>query len=310
MKSNIKILGIGQSVPRNIITNSDIECITPGSNAEWIEEKLGIKQRHIASLEENVVTLGTNAAIEALEDANISPTEIDLIIVNTSSADKVSPSVACMIQNHLGATCPAFDINAVCSGFVYGLELASNLLSNYKNILLISTETYSKITDWNNKNSCFFGDGSAALILTQSNNLNFISKLGADGNGWENFNCNRDSKFNMNGKEVYKFGTITLPREINLLLSQNNININKIDYMVPHQPSHNVLKETAKILNFPESKVCFNMMEYANTAGASVPMALYKLIKNNLIKTGSELILAAIGSGWTYGVAYLKLDYK
>jgi len=310
MKSSIKILGIGQSVPKNVITNFDIEYTTPGSKAGWIEKKLGIKQRHIASLEENVVTLGTNAAIEALNDANISPKEIDLIIVNTSSADKVSPSVACMIQNQLEATCPSFDINAVCSGFVYGLDLVSNLLNKYKNILLISAETYSKITNWKDRNSCFFGDGSAALVLTKSINSNFISKLGADGTGWEHFNCDRDSKFNMNGKEVYKFGTTTLPREINLLLSQNNIDINKIDYMVPHQPSHNVLKETAKILNFPESKVCFNMMEYANTAGASVPMALYKLIKNNLIKTGSELILAAIGSGWTYGVAYLKLDYK
>jgi len=144
MKSSIKILGIGQSVPKNVITNFDIEYTTPGSKAGWIEKKLGIKQRHIASLEENVVTLGTNAAIEALNDANISPKEIDLIIVNTSSADKVSPSVACMIQNQLEATCPSFDINAVCSGFVYGLDLVSNLLNKYKNILLISAETYSK----------------------------------------------------------------------------------------------------------------------------------------------------------------------
>ena len=310
MKYKLKILGIGQSLPQNKVTNKDIEQITEGSKAEWISEKLGIQERRIASSNENVVTLGTNSALEALKDANLSPNEIDLIIVNTSSSDKVSPSVACMIQNQIEASCPSFDINAVCSGFVYALDLVSGLLDKYKNILMISTETYSKITDWDNRNSCFFGDGSAALVVTKSNTPNLETLIGADGTGWENFNCDRDSKFNMNGKEVYKFGVKTLPREINLLLSKNNMSVNDIDYIVPHQPSHNVLKETAKILNFPESKVCFNMREYANTAGASVPMALYRLIKENTVKNGDNLLLAAIGSGWTYGVSILKLDYK
>lgn len=310
MKYKLKILGIGQSLPQNKVTNKDIEQITEGSKAEWISGKLGIQERRIASSNENVVTLGTNSALEALKDANLSPNEIDLIIVNTSSPDKVSPSVACMIQNQIEASCPSFDINAVCSGFVYALDLVSGLLDKYKNILMISTETYSKITDWNNRNSCFFGDGSAALVVTKSNTPNLETLIGADGTGWENFNCDRDSKFNMNGKEVYKFGVKTLPREINLLLSKNNMSVNDIDYIVPHQPSHNVLKETAKVLNFPESKVCFNMGKYANTAGASVPMALYRLIKENTVKNGDNLLLAAIGSGWTYGVSILKLDYK
>ena len=310
MKYKLKILGIGQSLPQNKVTNKDIEQITEGSKAEWISGKLGIQERRIASSNENVITLGTNSALEALKDANLSPNEIDLIIVNTSSPDKVSPSVACMIQNQIEASCPSFDINAVCSGFVYALDLVSGLLDKYKNILMISTETYSKITDWNNRNSCFFGDGSAALVVTKSNTPNLETLIGADGTGWENFNCDRDSKFNMNGKEVYKFGVKTLPREINLLLSKNNMSVNDIDYIVPHQPSHNVLKETAKVLNFPESKVCFNMGKYANTAGASVPMALYRLIKENTVKNGDNLLLAAIGSGWTYGVSILKLDYK
>ena len=310
MKYKLKILGIGQSLPQNKVTNKDIEQITEGSKAEWISKKLGIQERRIASSNENVVTLGTNSALEALKDANLSPNEIDLIIVNTSSSDKVSPSVACMVQNQIEASCPSFDINAVCSGFVYALDLVSGLLDKYKNILMISTETYSKITDWDNRNSCFFGDGSAALVVTKSNTPNLETLIGADGTGWENFNCDRDSKFNMNGKEVYKFGVKTLPREINLLLSKNDMSVNDIDYIVPHQPSHNVLKETAKILNFPESKVCFNMEKYANTAGASVPMALYKLIKENTVKNGDTLLLAAIGSGWTYGVSILKLDYK
>lgn len=310
MKYKLKILGIGQSLPQNKVTNKDIEQITEGSKAEWISEKLGIQERRIASSNENVVTLGTNSALEALKDANLSSNEIDLIIVNTSSPDKISPSVACMIQNQIEASCPSFDINAVCSGFVYALDLVSGLLDKYKNILMISTETYSKITDWDNRNSCFFGDGSAALVVTKSNTPNLETLIGADGTGWENFNCDRDSKFNMNGKEVYKFGVRTLPREINLLLSKNNMSVNDIDYIVPHQPSHNVLKETAKILNFPESKVCFNMGRYANTAGASVPMALYRLIKENTVKNGDNLLLAAIGSGWTYGVSILKLDYK
>ena len=310
MKSKIKILGIGQSVPNIIVTNKDIELKTPGSNSEWIYDKLGIRERRVVGPTENVVTLGVESALEALRDANLSPSDIDLIIVNTSSAEKVAPSVACMIQNEIGATCPSFDLNAVCSGFLYSLELVSNLLVKYRNILMVSTETYSRITDWADRNSCFFGDGSASLIVTNSTINNLEISLGADGSGWEHFNCSRKSTFKMNGKEVYKFGVSTLPREINSLLNQLGISVDEVDYLVPHQPSHNVLKETARILNIPESKVCFNMTNYANTAGASVPMALYKLIKENKIKNNDVLVLAAIGSGWTYGVGVLKLDYK
>lgn len=190
------------------------------------------------------------------------------------------------------------------------MELVGNLLSTYKTILMVSTETYSKITDWDDRNSCFFGDGAASLVVTKSNNSNLDVLLGADGTGWENFNCDRNSTFNMNGKEVYKFGVKTLPREIKKLMDTLDLSIDDIDYLVPHQPSHNVLKETAKILNLSESKVCFNMTNYANTAGSSVPMALYKLIKIGKVKNDDTLLLAAIGSGWTYGVGVLKLDYK
>jgi 3-oxoacyl-[acyl-carrier-protein] synthase III len=310
MRFNLKIKGIGQSVPENKLTNKDIESITPNSKAKWIYDKLGIKERRIATNNDNVVTLGTNASREALNDSNLTAQNLDLIIVNTSSADKISPSVACMVQKELGATCPAFDINAVCSGFIYSLEIVSHLLEKYNNILMVSTETYSKITDWENRNSCFFGDGAAALIVSKSNKSNLEIILGADGKGWEHFNCDRNSKFNMNSKEVYKFGVTTLPREINTLLGQLNLDIRQIDYIIPHQPSHNVLKETARLLNLPESKICFNMINYGNTAGASIPMALYKLIKENKITNNNNLLLAAIGSGWTYGVGILKLDYK
>lgn len=309
MKYNVQLKGIGMEVPSKVITNKDIEKITPGSKAEWIKDKLGIEQRHVCTAE-NVVTLGSNAAQQALQMANIFKDEIDLIVVNTSSSDKISPSVACMIQNQLGAKCPAFDINAVCSGFIYSLDIITPLLDKYKNILLISTETYSKITNWKDRNSCFFGDGAAAVIVSKGNSPNFVSLIGADGRGWEHFNCNRDSTFKMNGKEVYKFGTNVLPTQIKKLLDNNNLSPDLIDWVVPHQPSHNVLKETAKKLGIPKNKVYFNMKRYGNTAGASVPMALYDGIKTNKIKNGDNLILAAIGSGWTYGVGYLKLDLK
>lgn len=309
MKYSIQIKGLGVETPSKIVTNKDIERITPGSKAEWIKDKLGIEQRHVCTTE-NVVTLGSNAAQQALQMANIFEDEIDLIVVNTSSSDKISPSVACMIQNQLEAKCPAFDINAVCSGFIYSLDIIAPLLDKYKNILLISTETYSKITDWKDRNSCFFGDGAAAVIVSKGNFPNFVSSIGADGRGWEHFNCNRNSTFEMNGKEVYKFGTNVLPTQIKKLLDDNNLSPDLIDWVVPHQPSHNVLKETAKKLGIPENKVYFNMKRYGNTAGASVPMALYDGIKTNKIKNGDNLILAAIGSGWTYGVGYLKLDLK
>ena len=309
MRYNFKILGIGQSVPSNIVTNEDIEQITPGSKSEWIYDKLGIKQRRVV-VGEDVVSLGVDSAKEALQDAGMSASDIDLIVVNTSSADRISPSVACMIQNEIGARCPSFDINAVCSGFMYSMQLVTSMFSTYKNVLMISTETYSKITNWDDRNSCFFGDGSASLVVTKSDFPNLDISLGADGTGWENFNCDRKSTFNMNGKEVYKFGVETLPREINKLTTKLDLRIDDIDYLVPHQPSHNVLKETARLLGMSEDRVCFNMGDYANTAGASVPMALYKLIKDGTVMNNDTLLLAAIGSGWTYGVGVLKLDNK
>jgi 3-oxoacyl-[acyl-carrier-protein] synthase-3 len=303
----MKFLGIGQSLPSNIVSNVEIESLTLGSDAEWIEDKLGIQERRIA-MDDTVVTLGSASAIEALKDSGLSKDEVDLIIVNTSSADNVSPSVACMIQEKLGLTCPAFDINAVCTGFIYALELSSFMLKKYTNILIVSTETYSKITNWDDLNSCFFGDGSASIIVTRGSNR-FYSDIGADGTGWQHFNCDRKSTFNMNGKEVYKFGVRVLPTEIKKLIEKNDLDFNDVDWVVPHQPSHNVLKETAKKLGISNDKIYFNMKRYANTAGASVPMALYDGIKTGKIKNGDNLILAAIGSGWTYGVSYLELQY-
>jgi len=170
MSKGIRFLGIGQSLPDNVLTNKELESITPGSSASWIEEKLGIEERRISTID-SVVSLGTASAREALLDSGLLEDDIDLIVVNTSSSDKLSPSVSCMIQNKLELSCPAFDINAVCSGFIYALDLGSLLLDKYKNILIISTETYSKITDWNYRNSCFFGDGSAALIITRNNRV-------------------------------------------------------------------------------------------------------------------------------------------
>jgi 3-oxoacyl-[acyl-carrier-protein] synthase-3 len=309
MNKNLKINGIGMAVPHKVYTNEDIQRITPNSKADWIEDKWGIKQRHVCTTE-NVVELGFQAAQQALTMADMLDHEIDLIIVNTSSSDKLSPSVSCMIQNKLNAKCPSFDINAVCSGFIYALDMAVPLLDKYKNILVVSTETYSKITDWKDTNSCFFGDGAAAVIISKSDITNFFSEIGADGIGWEHFNCDRNSTFQMNGKEVYKFGTRVLPTQIQKLLTDNKLSLDDIDWVIPHQPSHNVLKETARILGIAEDKVYFNMERYGNTAGASVPMALYDGIKNGSIQNGDRLILAAIGSGWTYGVAYLKLDLK
>jgi 3-oxoacyl-[acyl-carrier-protein] synthase III len=308
MTNGIKFLGIGQSLPTNIVTNKKIESLTLGSNAKWIEDKLGIQERRI-STDDTVVSLGSASATEALKDSDLSNNDIDLIIVNTSSADKLSPSVACMIQDKLGLTCPAFDINAVCTGFIYALELTSLMSTKYKNILIVSTETYSNITDWDNRNSCFFGDGSAAVVVTGSDKR-FHCRIGADGKGWNHFNCDRNLTFNMNGKEVYKFGTRVLPTEIKKLMEDYLIDLNDVDWVVPHQPSHNVLKETAKKLKISNDKIYYNMKRYANTAGASVPMALYDGIKTGKIKNGNNLILAAIGSGWTYGVCYLKLEYK
>ena len=305
--NNIGIIGIGSHTPDTILTNEDIDQLGCDTDANWTKEKLGIIERRVVTTELSS-DLAYHAAIAAIKDANINKEDIDLVIVATSSPDRISPSTAIIMAKRLGIKKPAFDINAVCTGFVYGLQMASSLISTnqYKNILLIGADSYSRITDWKRKDCVFFGDGAGAVIISAVKSGWISTDLYGDPTGKDAFTCHHSGKFQMDGKAVYDFGTRVLPSTIKSSLAKLNITKEDVSWIIPHQPGHRVLLKTAELLDFPIEKIVFNMTKFANTAGASIPMALDSLYKQNKISNGDILVMPAIGSGWTYGVSVLK----
>ena len=307
---NVGILGTGCYLPSKIITNQDIEKNIDTTH-EWISTKLGINERRVTE-DELPSDMGYQAALKALESANLTIDDIDLIIVATSSPEKVSPSTACTIHNkfNIEKNIPAFDINAVCSGFVYAVNLVSPLISFgvYKNVLIVATEAYSKITNWDDKHCVFFGDGAGAVIMGFSEGGWIAGESNANGKdtGMTGFNLPIGGPFIMKGKEVWNQAIKIIPQSIKNILKSSNININDVDMIVPHQPSINILKIIAEDLGIPMTKVKTVMDRYANIAGASIPIALDDAIKNNEIKRGDTIVLTAIGSGWTWGSTILK----
>lgn len=308
--NNITIKGTGSYIPEKIITNIELENTVKTSN-EWIYQNLGIRERHVVTTQ-LTSDLGYQAALNAIDDAKISKDDIDMIIVATSSPDRISPSTACIIQEKLQLknNIPAFDINAVCTGFIYALTIASPFIENkiYKNILIIGSETYSKITDWTNRNCIFFGDGAGAVILGYSKLGWIASEIYANGSGKENFTVPIGGTFTMNGKEVYTQGTKLLPESILYILDKYKIDISEISLLIPHQPSINILKETAKKINLPIEKIKLIMDKYANLAGASIPVGLDECKKEGTLKYGDKILLSAIGSGWTWGSIIINYD--
>jgi 3-oxoacyl-[acyl-carrier-protein] synthase-3 len=306
--NNIGIIGIGSYAPKKVLTNEDIDAFGNDTDAQWTKKMLGIEERRVVE-DENPSDLAYHAAVNAIQDAGIDKEDIDLVIVATSSPDRISPSTAILMVKRLDIKKPAFDINAVCTGFVYGIQMATSLISTkqYKNILLIGADAYSRITDWKRRDCVFFGDGAGAIILSEVKEGWIHTDLYGDPNGKEAFTCHHSGgKFQMDGKAVYDFGTSVLPSTIKSSLEKLNIPKEDVAWIIPHQPGHRVLLKTAELLDFPVEKIVFNMTKFANTAGASIPMALDSLYKSNKIKSGDILVLPAIGSGWTYGVSVLK----
>lgn len=306
----IGILGIGSHTPKKTVSNYDIEQLGIGSNDNWTKKQLGIHKRQITTSKEMPSDLGFESALKAIKDAKIDKNEIDLIIVATSSPDRISPSTACLIQKKLDIYCPAFDINAVCSGFVYGIQLATNLISTkqYKKILLIGTEAYSKITNWKNRDCVFFGDGSGSVVIGETEKGWIATNIFSDGKGTENFTCHIGESFKMDGKSVFDFAVSVLPKAIEDIIQELNMNMDDIDWVIPHQPSHKIMIKTAEILKIPLEKIVFNMRDFGNTAGASIPMALDKLYREGKIKNGQILVMPAVGSGMTWGVSVIKYN--
>jgi len=310
--NNVGIKGIGAFLPPSIKTASDIEQNAPTSG-EWVYNKLGIRERRTA-LNQTPSDLGVKAALEAIKNAGLTKEDIDMIIVATSSGEKTSPSTACIIHNklNLNKNTPSFDVNAVCAGFVYALSIACPLITTktYKNILVIGTETYSKITNWEHRNCVFFGDGAGAVVIGESNKGWMSVELNANGQGtgMTGFSLDPGGTYVTNPKEVWDQAVTVLPLSIKQILSNNNLSPRDIDHFVPHQASINMLKLIAQEVGLEEGKLKTVMEKYANIAGASIPIVLDDINKQNLIKPKHKLLLTAIGSGWAWGSVIINYE--
>jgi 3-oxoacyl-[acyl-carrier-protein] synthase-3 len=321
----VKIIGTGSYLPETIYTNKYLESIVPTSD-KWIQENLGIKERRIAKPEEATSDLATMAALRAIENAGITKSDINLIIVATATPDRLAPSTATIVQDKLQAyQAVAFDIAAVCSGFLYGMSIASQFIASgvYDNILVIGSDTFSRIIDWKRRDCVFFGDGAGAAILTSCDtDGGFLAfRLYSDGRGKHSFTIPAGGSempateetvrqglhyFQMDGGAVYDTGTKVLPQSINQVLNDTGLSIDDIDIMIPHQPSIKILQKTAEVIGLPFEKVMTNMDKYANTSGGTIPILLDETHRAGKIKVNDHILFAAVGSGWTYGAAILK----
>jgi 3-oxoacyl-[acyl-carrier-protein] synthase-3 len=317
-KMNSIPIGLGISLPKKCIKNCELPPELNTSD-EWIVQRTGISQRHIASPGETTASLATEAALSALEHAGISSKEIDLIVLGTATGDYTFPSTATIVQKNLGITQgAAFDVNAACSGFVYALDIADSYikLGKTKCALVIGSETFSRIVDWSDRSSCvLFGDGAGALIIQAQENTDRgikYCKIYSDGNHLNHLittggvSTTQNAGFvKMNGQEVFKFAVEKLSESLNKLLKDNDMTIDDIDLLVPHQANSRIIQKLIAISGIEEKKVLINIDKYANTSAASIPLALNE-VKSSFL-SGGNVVLLSMGAGFTWGSVLMRL---
>lgn len=322
---NSKIIGVGAYAPDNIISNKDLQKIVDTSD-EWITSRTGIKERRI-SISDETSDLAAKAARNALNMANIDPLEIDYIIVATITPDSFTPSTASIVQHKIGAiNAGAIDVNAACTGFMYALEIANCLIKTgtHKTILVIGSETLSKIVDWSDRSTCvLFGDGAGAAILSRTEDEKEGIKsivTGSDGSKGDNLvaknvalknpystNTEDNSPYiYMNGAEVFKFATRIMEDSIKKVVLESGLTLDEIDFIIPHQANYRIIEYVSKKLKFDLSKFIINLDKYGNTSGASVPIALSEAITTNKVQKGHNIVLVGFGGGLTWGSVLLK----
>ena len=321
---NVKIVGTGSASPEIVYSNEYLETLVETSG-EWVYKNLGIKERRVAAANECTSDFATLAGQRALENAGITAEQVDLIIVATATPDRLAPSTGAIVQDKLEArNAVAFDISAVCSGFLYAMSVASQFIAAgvYDRVLVIGADTFSKITDWNRRDCVFFGDGAGAAVMTHcTESGGFLAfRLYTDGRGKWNFTVPAGGSempateetvkqglhtFQMNGRAVYETGTKVLPIAINQVLADTSLTIADIDYLIPHQPSIRMLEKTAEIIGLPREKLMTNMDRYANTSGGTIPILLDEVNRAGKLQPGNKILFAAVGAGWTYGAAIL-----
>ena len=321
----VKMIGVGHYCPENVISNFQLSKLVDTSD-EWIIKRTGILERRI-SKNEGTVDLAVKASIDAMKMAKCNAEDIDLIIVATTSPDRIMPSTACSVQNILGCTnATAFDVSAACSGFLYSAIIAESLLKigTGNKALVIGSEVLSRIVDWSDRNTCIlFGDGAGAAILeVSSDDSKIISTyFGSDGKEganllianefsidtpFSNSFLERKKYIQMNGREVFKFAISIIPKVVNKLLENSGEDISNIKYIIPHQANLRIIEDAAKKLNINKDKFYINLESYGNTSAASVPIALSEAVKKGLINKGDKIILVGFGGGLTWAGILLE----
>lgn len=317
-----KIAGTGSYLPERIMHNKEFEKLVDTSD-EWIRERTGIKRRHIAADDETTSDMGLAAAHKAIQAADISVNDIDLIIVATTTPDKVFPSTACIVQRRLDLhTIPAFDVHAACSGFIYALDIADRFIrtGGATKVLIIGSETYSRILDWKDRGTCvLFGDGAGAIVLSVAEEPGVISThIHADGAFEESLHVpagissgyatvRAEGAFiHMKGHEVFKKAVGTLGSMARETLSRNNVDKHDISWFIPHQANLRIIVAAAKKLDLPMDRVVVTVDEHANTSSASIPLALDTAVRDGRIKRGELLLFEAFGAGFTWGSALVR----
>ncbi|HEX5639841.1 MAG TPA: beta-ketoacyl-ACP synthase III [Burkholderiaceae bacterium] len=319
-----RIAGTGSALPPRIVSNDELarQLASRGieTSDEWIVARTGIRQRHVAEAGLTTAELGSRAATAALESAGVVAADIDLIIVGTSTPDQIFPSTACLIQARIGALgCAAFDVQAVCSGFVYALTTADALIRTgaHKRALVIGAEVFSRILDWNDRSTCvLFGDGAGAVVLEASSEPGVMAaQLKADGSQAgvlctagrvSNGKVEGDPFLRMDGQAVFKLAVNVLGTSALETLAQARLDPDRLDWLIPHQANVRILKATAKRLNVPEEKLVVTVDRHANTSAASVPLALDDAVRRGCIKRGEHVLLQGVGGGFTWGSVLIR----
>ncbi len=313
-----KIIGCGGYLPEKIVTNDKLaESID--TTDEWIRSRTGITQRHIAADGEHTSHMAHKAALAAINDANIEPSEIDLIIVCTNTPDNSFPSVANKLQGYLQlGEIPSFDLQAICSGFIYGMEVADNMIKSgkYKTVLLVCSDKMSSLVDWTDRKTCvLFGDGAGAVILQHSESDSGIidTSIFSDGSMYDILytdggvgSTQTSGKAMMNGSEVFKKAVEKMSGSVKTLLSSNNMDLSDIDYFIPHQANLRIINNIAAGFGIASEKVVTTIQKHANCSASSIPLALADLKARKDLKTGDILVFTAFGAGATWGSIILK----
>jgi 3-oxoacyl-[acyl-carrier-protein] synthase-3 len=320
------ITGWGMAVPSRVLTNAELEKIVD-TDDDWIQSRTGIRQRHIASEEESTATLAKDAALNALRVANLNPTDIDLIIVSTSSPEHLFPATACLVQDSIGAThAGAFDLSAACSGFIFALDMATQAIrsGSIKNAVVIGAETLSRFVNWQDRNTCIlFGDGAGAFVLQSGDEPGGLisSVMRSDGSGGDLLSVpaggshmpassetilNHQHTIHMNGREVFRFATRVIAQATREVVSAADLKIKDVQLVIPHQANLRIIEAAMRGLEIPLDQCFINIERYGNTSTASIPIATCEAIQQGRLQAGDKTVFVGFGAGLTWGAALVQ----